>query len=101
MSTKCLIAMLESAIQARHGNVRQSQFRNKSMDHFGRHPAFDQNPEGTQVTLMNGFWRFLLTPIDGSVEVRAWLDECDNVDEWLNSCVNNWLDDAIKLGALD
>ena len=101
MAKRSLITMLEEVIHERHGKVRQSQFRVKAMDHFGRNPAFEENLESSQITLMNGFWRGRLAPLENSIHVRAWLEDCDSLDEWLNLCINNWLDDAIKLGALD
>lgn len=95
----CVIFLSKEIIQAHGGDVAANNFKCRAKTFFGV-SNLDGMPEPEQIKRINQFWRQLLEPVPNTTFIRTWLEDSNNLNEYILLFNNNWCKDVITSGAL-
>ncbi len=82
------------------GTKTAGKFRREASLFFGV-CNLDGIQSSDQIKKMNNFMKRRLEPIPNTTFIRAWLEDIDNIDEYIFHFKSNWCGDIIKIGVFN
>jgi hypothetical protein len=93
----CIIHQSADALQEVGSQEVATRFKKEAKKFFGIN-NLDGLPPGEQIKKMNQFWRHKLEPVPNTTFIRSWLEDHDNMHEYMMFFERNWSREIVKLG---
>lgn len=93
----CIIKTIESSLSERYGKTVGQKFRKDVKRTYGLDRLYGL-PEHEQIRWINRYWRQKFSPMADTVELRSWVEDITDTNEYIHLFRTYWMEKVYRTG---